>query len=259
MDDANPDMTWHYDVDKMGKYSTKAAWQTTTRSALASIGARFLTAGKLVIPNFSFLQAVPRGDQGLDEPGRRRHERAVRQVGTTTAPRRTIRRRTGAAAAGDEGRRGRRQVLPLASATRRRPTVPRPATATPRRCWPGKGACSSLSTPTTRTSTGSTSTTTRSARPQHLRLATRAASTAASPRTASCSSTRRPAPSRSTSAVTTPAPSYDASGTTLQARRAVVLTKAGDRAPFRKARRARASQKKAKSARASRKTPRSPR
>ena len=44
----------------------------------------------------------------------------------------------------------------------------------------------------------------------------------------------------------------NASGTTLQARSAVVLTKAGDGAPFRKARRARASQKKAKSARASR-------
>jgi hypothetical protein len=59
MDDANPDMTWHYDVSKMGKYSTKAAWQAATRSALVSIGASFRAAGKLVIANFSSSKQYP--------------------------------------------------------------------------------------------------------------------------------------------------------------------------------------------------------
>ena len=59
MDDTNPTMSWHYDVNRMGKYSTDAAWQAATRSALVTIGARFRAQGKLVIPNFSNSKAFP--------------------------------------------------------------------------------------------------------------------------------------------------------------------------------------------------------
>ena len=59
MDDTNPTMSWHYDVNRMAKYPTDAAWQAATRSALVSIGARFRAAGKLVIPNFSNQKSFP--------------------------------------------------------------------------------------------------------------------------------------------------------------------------------------------------------
>jgi hypothetical protein len=59
MDDTNPTMSWHYDVNRIAKYPTDAAWQAATRSALVSIGARFHAAGKLVIPNFSNQKAFP--------------------------------------------------------------------------------------------------------------------------------------------------------------------------------------------------------
>jgi hypothetical protein len=59
MDDTNPTMSWHYDVDRIAKYPSDSAWQAATRSALVSIGARFRAAGKLVIPNFSNQKAFP--------------------------------------------------------------------------------------------------------------------------------------------------------------------------------------------------------
>jgi hypothetical protein len=59
MDDTNPTMSWHYDVDKIAKYPTDRAWQAATRSALTAIGARFRAEGKLVIPNFSNQKAFP--------------------------------------------------------------------------------------------------------------------------------------------------------------------------------------------------------
>jgi hypothetical protein len=59
MDDTNPTMSWHYDVARIAKYPTDAAWQSATRSALVSIGARFRAAGKLVVPNFSNSKAFP--------------------------------------------------------------------------------------------------------------------------------------------------------------------------------------------------------
>jgi hypothetical protein len=59
MDDTNPTMSWHYDVNRIAKYPTDAAWQAATRSALVAIGARFRSAGKLVVPNFSNSKAFP--------------------------------------------------------------------------------------------------------------------------------------------------------------------------------------------------------
>jgi hypothetical protein len=59
MDDTNPTMSWHYDVNRMAKYPTDAAWQAATRSALVAIGARFRAAGKLVVPNFSNQKSFP--------------------------------------------------------------------------------------------------------------------------------------------------------------------------------------------------------
>ncbi|HWK25983.1 MAG TPA: putative glycoside hydrolase [Solirubrobacter sp.] len=59
MDDVNPTMSWHYDVSRIAKYPTDAAWQAATRSALSAIGSRFRAAGKLVIANFSNSKAFP--------------------------------------------------------------------------------------------------------------------------------------------------------------------------------------------------------
>ena len=206
MDDTNPDMTWHYDVDKMGKYSTKTAWQAATRSALASIGARFRTAGKLVIPNFSSCKQYPaviKDWMSLVDGGM--NEQFVKWGKTTGAEtydppaywELQLQAMKDAEAAG-------KYYLGISHSTATDRAAARYGYATA--LLAGQGACSSRSTPTTRTSTGSTSTTTRSARPRRPRRATRAASTAASSRTASCSSTRRRARSRSTSAVATPAP-----------------------------------------------------
>ena len=81
MDDTNPTMSWHYDVNRIAKYPTDAAWQAATRSALVSIGARFRAAGKLVDPELLQPEVLPGRHQGLDGARRRRHERAVPEVG----------------------------------------------------------------------------------------------------------------------------------------------------------------------------------
>jgi hypothetical protein len=52
VDDANPTMLYHYDVEKVAKYPSDAAYQAATGSALAFIGPRLRAQGKLVIPNF---------------------------------------------------------------------------------------------------------------------------------------------------------------------------------------------------------------
>jgi hypothetical protein len=59
MDDTNPSMQYHYDVERVAKYPTDAAYQAATGSALAAIGARFRAAGKLAIPNFGFWKDYP--------------------------------------------------------------------------------------------------------------------------------------------------------------------------------------------------------
>jgi hypothetical protein len=59
MDDTNPSMQYHYDVDRVAKYPTDAAYQAATESALAAIGARFRAAGKLAVPNFGFWKDYP--------------------------------------------------------------------------------------------------------------------------------------------------------------------------------------------------------
>jgi hypothetical protein len=59
MDDTNPSMEYHYDVARVAKYPTDAAYQAATESALAAIGARFRAAGKLAVPNFGFWKDYP--------------------------------------------------------------------------------------------------------------------------------------------------------------------------------------------------------
>ena len=59
MDDTNPSMEYHYDVARVAKYPTDAAYQAATGSALAAIGARFRAAGKLAVPNFGFWKDYP--------------------------------------------------------------------------------------------------------------------------------------------------------------------------------------------------------
>jgi len=52
VDDANPTMRHHYDVDAVAKYPSDASYGAATGSALATIGPKLRGAGKLVIPNF---------------------------------------------------------------------------------------------------------------------------------------------------------------------------------------------------------------
>ena len=52
VDDANPTMQYHYDVERIAKYPSDAAYSVATGSALAFIGPRLRAQGKLVIPNF---------------------------------------------------------------------------------------------------------------------------------------------------------------------------------------------------------------
>jgi hypothetical protein len=51
LDDVNPTMKYHYDVTKVAKYQSDAAYSAATRSALAYIGPRIQAAGKLAIAN----------------------------------------------------------------------------------------------------------------------------------------------------------------------------------------------------------------
>ena len=96
MDDTNPTMSWHYDVDRIAKYPTDAAWQAATRSALVSIGARFRAAGKLVIPNFSNQKSFPaviKDWMSLVDGGM--NEQFLKWGTTRPGPRPTTRRTTG--------------------------------------------------------------------------------------------------------------------------------------------------------------------
>jgi hypothetical protein len=52
VDDANPTMLYHYDVGRVAKYPSDAAYSAATGSALAYIGPRLRAKGELVIPNF---------------------------------------------------------------------------------------------------------------------------------------------------------------------------------------------------------------
>jgi len=58
-DDANPTMEWHFDHADVLRYPTPAAWQQATGAALAAIGARFRSAGRLVFGNFGFWKSYP--------------------------------------------------------------------------------------------------------------------------------------------------------------------------------------------------------
>jgi Hypothetical glycosyl hydrolase family 15 len=51
IDDANTSIEYHYDVARVAKYPTDAAYQAATASALAVIGARVRASGKLAIAN----------------------------------------------------------------------------------------------------------------------------------------------------------------------------------------------------------------
>ncbi len=85
MDDTNPSMEYHYDVAQVAKYPTDAAYQAATGSALAAIGARFRSAGKLVIPNFGFWKDYPSVINGwLQHVDGGMNENFVK-VGTSTA------------------------------------------------------------------------------------------------------------------------------------------------------------------------------
>jgi Hypothetical glycosyl hydrolase family 15 len=52
VDDTNPTMRYHYDVDQVKKYPSDAAYSAATGSALSVIGPLLKGKGKLVIPNF---------------------------------------------------------------------------------------------------------------------------------------------------------------------------------------------------------------
>ncbi len=52
VDDTNPTMQYHYDVDQVAKYPSDATYSAATGSALRVIGPLLKAQGKLVIPNF---------------------------------------------------------------------------------------------------------------------------------------------------------------------------------------------------------------
>ncbi len=51
-DDTNPTMKYHYDVAKVAKYPSDAAYGAATGRMLEAVGPRFRAAGKLIVPNF---------------------------------------------------------------------------------------------------------------------------------------------------------------------------------------------------------------
>ncbi len=206
MDDTNPSMEYHYDVARVAKYPTDAAYQAATGSALAAIGARFSAAGKLVVPNFGFWKDYPSVINGwLRHVDGGMNENFVK-VGSSAAADSYDRASVWESqlqSIKDAEAQGKLYLGVSHSPT----TTARPlATATRRCCWPAPATRASRCTATTPTRTGSRSTTTRSARRPPPRRATPAASTGASSPTASCSSTRRPPRSASSSAAPTRAP-----------------------------------------------------
>jgi hypothetical protein len=260
MDDANPDMTWHYDVDKMGKYSTKTAWQAATRSALVSIGARFRAAGKLVIPNFSMSKQYPgviKDWMSLVDGGM--NEQFVKWGKTTGAEtydplaywELQLQAMKDAEAAG-------KYYLGVSSSTATDRAAARYGYATALLAGEGRVQFALHSDYTNENwfeeydyAIGSPAATeTRDASGVHRRKFTNGL-VLVNPTTA--------AVKVDFGGRYTGSGLRNASSATLQARSGLVLAKAGDGAPFRKARRARAAQKKAKSARASRKARRSSR
>jgi hypothetical protein len=53
LDDVNPTMKYHYDVTQVAKYPTDAAYTAAMESALAYVGPRIQSGGKLAIANFA--------------------------------------------------------------------------------------------------------------------------------------------------------------------------------------------------------------
>lgn len=60
IDDANTTMRYHYEPSAIARYPTDAAWQTATRAALAYIGPRVKSAGKLAIANIGSWGEYPK-------------------------------------------------------------------------------------------------------------------------------------------------------------------------------------------------------
>jgi Hypothetical glycosyl hydrolase family 15 len=59
MDDTNPTMKYHYDVDRVARYPSDAAYGAATASALAHIAPRVRAAGKLVFVNLGSWSEYP--------------------------------------------------------------------------------------------------------------------------------------------------------------------------------------------------------
>ena len=52
-DDTNPTIKWHYDVAKVSKYPSDAAYGAATGAMLKAVGPRIRAAGELIVPNFA--------------------------------------------------------------------------------------------------------------------------------------------------------------------------------------------------------------
>ena len=166
MDDTNPSMEYHYDVARVAKYPTDAAYQAATGSALAAIGARFRSAGKLVIPNFGFWKDYPAVINGwlrhVDGGMNENFVKVGTGPGADTYDRASV-WETQLQSIKDAEAQGKLYLGVSHSSDDRR--APPPATATPRCCSPAPATRASRCTATTPTRTGSRSTTTRSATP----------------------------------------------------------------------------------------------
>ena len=178
MDDTNPSMEYHYDVARVAKYPTDAAYQAATESALAGDRRALPRRGQARRPELRLLEGLPGGHQRLAAARRRRHERELRQ-GRHARPTATTARRSGTPSCSRSRTPRPRASSTWASRTRPTTTARPPASATRRCCWRARATRASRCTATTPTRTGSRSTTTRSARPRAPRRARRAASTGA--------------------------------------------------------------------------------
>ena len=88
-------MLYHYDVGRVAKYPSDAAYSAATGSALAFIGPRLRAQGKLVIPNFGDWRRLPQHGHAVAQVRLRRHGGALHEVRRLAGRRALHRRRLG--------------------------------------------------------------------------------------------------------------------------------------------------------------------
>ena len=227
-------MSWHYDVARVAKYPTDAAYQAATRLGAGRDRRALPHRGQARHPELRLTGRPTRPSSRLAAARRRRHERAVPQVSAPHRPPRpmTAPRCGSAAQSIKDAEAAGKYYLGVSHSANGDAAAPR-ATASRRCCSPAAATRSSRCTATTRTRAGSTSTTTRSARRPRPRSRTpsgvhrRAFTNGLVLREPDQASVRVDFGGAYTGSGLT-----DATSATLPPPRALVLAKAGDGAPF---------------------------